>query len=296
MTATRLAHITDLHFGAEDPAVVAGLQAELNSDPPDLVVISGDLTQGAHLSEFRAARKFIDALLAPSLAVPGNHDISPYNLLERFSDPYRRWRRIISPETAPEWSNGRVAVLGLNSARRMGLHLDWSRGRVGRRRLGRVAARLRALPAGTVKVVVMHHPLLPPERSPQTPVVGGAAAALRMLAALDVSLVLAGHLHRGYARLASPDGRKPMILQGATATSVRLRGEPNAYNRISIAEDGTVSVVVRVWDGQRWTAQAAAQPQVETPTMEPPGMEPPGMEPPGMEPPGMEPPGTEPPD
>jgi 3',5'-cyclic AMP phosphodiesterase CpdA len=256
MIATRIAHITDLHFGAEDPAVVAALTEELNADPPDLVAISGDLTQGAHISEFRAARAFLNGLQAPSLAVPGNHDISPYNLPERFLDPYARWRRTISSETSPTWRNENVAVIGLNSARRLGLHWDWSRGRVTHMRLAQLLARLDALPAELVKVVVMHHPLLPPELAPRTPVAGGAVAALRALEARKVRLVLAGHLHRGFTRLASPSGAQPLIVQGATATSVRLRGEPNAYNQITIRPDGDVDLQVRIWDGHMWTAVA----------------------------------------
>lgn len=256
MTATRIAHITDLHFGAEDPAVTVALIDELNADQPDLVAISGDLTQGARMSEFRAARAFIDQLNSPTLAVPGNHDISPYSLLERFLDPYVRWRRIISRETAPSWCNGSVAVIGLNSARRMGLHWDWSRGRVTYRRLARLLAQLDALPAELAKVVVMHHPLLPPEGAPQIPVAGGAAAALRALEARKVRLVLAGHLHRGFSRLASPNGASPLILQGSTATSVRLRGEPNAYNQITILPDGEAKVQVRVWNGHGWMTRA----------------------------------------
>ncbi len=179
------------------------------------MAVSGDLTQGARISEFRAARGFLDRLLAPHLAVPGNHDISPYNLLERFTDPYARWRRMISPETSPIWRNENVAVLGLNSARRMGLHWDWSRGRVTHLRLARLLAQLDALPTELTKIVVVHHPLLPPGEAPSTPVVSGAAAALRELEAHKVRLVLAGHLHRGFARLASPNGGQPLILQGA---------------------------------------------------------------------------------
>ena len=252
---TRIAHITDLHFGADDPEVVDALRRELNADPPDLVACSGDLTQGARIGEFEAAKRFLLSLHAPTLTVPGNHDISPYNLLERFTDPYRRWRRLVSPETAPVWQNGQVAVLGLNSARRMGLTLDWSTGRVTQHRLRRLLRQLDALPAALTRIVVMHHPLLPPEGAPRTPVAGGAREALRAMAAHKVSLVLAGHLHRGYARLSSPDGQEPLILQGATATSVRLRGEPNAYNQITIGDDGHATVRVRSWNGAGWTTE-----------------------------------------
>ncbi len=249
---TRLAHITDLHFGAEDEAVVDALRLELNEDKPDLVAISGDLTQGARMTEFRAAKAFMDSLISPWLAVPGNHDISPYHLLERFTDPYRRWRQEISPETAPSWRNEQVAVFGLNSARRMGLHWDFSRGRVTRRRLGRLLAALDAEPAGRIRVVVMHHPLLAVEGAPKLRITGGAERALKMFAEHDVSLVLAGHLHRGYMRTAAP-GSQPLVVQGATATSVRLRGEPNAYNRISFRADGVPEIATRIWNGHAWS-------------------------------------------
>lgn len=254
---TWLAHITDLHFGAEDPAVVDALRRELNADRPDLVAVSGDLTQGAHIPEYRAAKAFLDSLDSPWLAVPGNHDISPYNLLERFTDPYRRWRREISPETAPAWRNDRVAVFGLNSARRMALHWDFSRGRVTRRRLGRLLAALDATPPGLARVVVMHHPLLAAEGAPKLRITAGADRALAMFAAHGVSLVLAGHLHRGYTRTHAAGGRQPLVVQGSTATSVRLRGEPNAYNRIHFGADGVPEIRPRVWDGEAWRDRPA---------------------------------------
>jgi len=77
---TRIAHLSDLHFGAVDSKVVAGLAAELRADRPDLVVVSGDLTMGARPAEFRLARAFLDEVGAPALAVPGNHDLTPYRL------------------------------------------------------------------------------------------------------------------------------------------------------------------------------------------------------------------------
>ncbi|CAH2603699.1 Metallophosphoesterase [Rhodovastum atsumiense] len=253
---TFIAHLTDLHFGAEDPAVVSALSAELRAEPPDLVAVSGDLTMRARRREFRAARAFLDGLGAPVLAVPGNHDITPFALIERFLDPYARWRQEIAPETEPAWCNGHVAVIGLNTARRFGEHMDWSRGRVTSKRLGGLGARMEALPPELVRIVVAHHPLVPPEGGPRVTLAGGARRALAAMTRHRVRLVLAGHLHRGYARLASAAIDAPLIVQGATSTSVRLRGEPNAYNRIRIGPDGTPVLTVRVWDGQGWTTRA----------------------------------------
>ncbi len=257
---TRIAHLTDLHFGADDPAVVTALIATLNADPPDLIAISGDLTQGARRREFHAARAFMDALSAPKLVVPGNHDITPYQLEERFLDPYRRWHQEVGPETEPIWQDDTVAVVGLNTARRGGFHMDWSRGRITQRRLARLLERLDALPRQLVRIVVAHHPLLPPENLPLQTVVGGSKRALAAFAAHGVRLVLAGHLHRTYSRMSSPDeAGAPMILQGGSATSTRLRGEPNAYGRITVDKDGTVLAVGQVWDGAQWGVQPVAE-------------------------------------
>ena len=93
-------------------------------------------------------------------------------------------------------------------------------------------------------------------------------AALKAMASHNVSLVLAGHLHRGYARLSSPDGKPPLILQGATATSVRLRGEPNAYNQITIDQQGHATVRVRSWTGTAWTTEQHHDADPDAPNVE----------------------------
>src|SRR4051794_19707179 len=225
----RIAHISDLHFGRTDPAVVAALTDDLNASSPDLIAVSGDLTMRARSREFRAARAFLDGLNAPVLVVPGNHDITSYWLHERFLDPLARWRRFIAEEPEPMWTNDQIAVVGVNTTSRAGRLLDWSQGRVGRTRLQRAVGKLQALPESLFRIVVAHHPFLPPEAAPDTRLVRHARTALAAFAAQDVRMILSGHLHLGYIRAlgagttAGTGKGELLVVQAATATSTRLR-------------------------------------------------------------------------
>jgi 3',5'-cyclic AMP phosphodiesterase CpdA len=274
----RIAHLSDLHFGATDPVVVEALAADLASDPPDLVVVSGDLTMRARSREFRAARRFLERLPAPVLAVPGNHDVTPFKLVERFLDPFGAWRREFGRDTEWHWQDAELGIVGLNTARRWGSFFDWSQGRVGREALARLSARMAALPPGLFRIVVAHHPFLPPLQAPRRHrLVGGAERALEAFLAHGVRMVLSGHLHLGYvrddhrAKVAAPAvgdsvtaARRLLVVQAATATSTRLRGEPNAYNRITV-EGGVARVEPRVWTGEGWAGGGGGQPPAARP-------------------------------
>jgi len=112
-----LAHLSDLHFGRSEAAVVSSLVSALEKVRPDLIVISGDLTQRARPAQFREARAFLDALGAPTLVVPGNHDVPLYNVLQRFFTPLGRYRRYIGRDTEPVYHDEEIAVVGVNTAR-----------------------------------------------------------------------------------------------------------------------------------------------------------------------------------
>ncbi|WP_181700188.1 metallophosphoesterase family protein [Chthonobacter albigriseus] len=263
----RIAHISDLHFGRVDHGVVESLRDELNRHLPDLVIISGDFTQRAKRSEYMEARAFVDSLKAPWFAVPGNHDITFHHLYQRFFDPWRRYRRFIHHEVEPVFQDEELFIVGINTARRMFLELDWSHGRISGDQIARVERQLSEAPSHLFKIVVGHHPFLPPPYAPATRVVGHADRALASFERHGVRLALAGHLHRGYLRVVDPaissepaaapsrdrdraPDRPPLVVvQTASATSTRLRDEPNAYQRICI-ENGKAVISSRVWDGQ----------------------------------------------
>lgn len=256
----RIAQISDLHFGRTDPAVVDGIVEELEREKPDLIVASGDFTMAARRSEYLAAQAFMARLPGPWIGVPGNHDISPYHLMQRFVRPFARYRRFIADETEPSYQDSEIGVVCLNTVRTWAPERDWSQGRIRRRQIARAAARLSAMPASLFKIVVAHHPFMPPPWDEAARLVGRGDEALATFRKCGVKLVLGGHLHRHYARFTEADdeGRERagadglLAVQAGSATSTRLRGdEPNAYNLITIRER-QASVAVRVWTGKGW--------------------------------------------
>ena len=77
-------HLSDLHFGRVNPALLDPLRKIVNELEPNVVAISGDLTQRARSYQFRQARSFLDSLPQPQIVVPGNHDFPLHNVFARF--------------------------------------------------------------------------------------------------------------------------------------------------------------------------------------------------------------------
>jgi 3',5'-cyclic AMP phosphodiesterase CpdA len=253
-----IAHVSDLHFGREDLRVVEAVLADLAASRPHLVVVSGDLTQRARRREFRAARAFLDRLPAPALVVPGNHDIPLFDLARRFFRPLDRYRRIVADDLSPLFHDEDLAVLGLNTARSN----VWKSGRLSRDQIEGMRAHFAPLPPRVFKVLVTHHPFLPPPGAKAGRVVGRGLQALQAAEACGVDLLLAGHLHVGFSGDIRAHyltiRRSILVAQAGTATSLRVRGEPNTYNVITV--DGpALSLAVRGWDGARFAPLSAVR-------------------------------------
>lgn len=242
----RIAHLSDIHFGAHRPALVTPLLEDLGRFAPDAIAISGDLTQHARQLEFEAAAAFIATLPAPVVAVPGNHDIPARALFERMFDPRRRWRQFISQTTEPVLIQPGLALIGLDTVRRAQPHFDWSAGGVSAARLARLAARIEAAGERHV-VVVAHHPLRHPTTAPGRARPLGAEAALAVMARHRVCAILSGHLHRT-TLLNGP----PPVMIGGSALSYRLDGVPNGWTLVEIDEAGMARFRQRIATGCIW--------------------------------------------
>jgi 3',5'-cyclic AMP phosphodiesterase CpdA len=229
-----LLHLSDLHFGRIDAALlepVAKFARELN---PDCVVVSGDLTQRARSAQFLEARAFLDQLASPQVVVPGNHDVPLINPLARFASPFEKWRRYIGAELEPEYVDEEIAVVGLNSAR----SLTIKGGRISRAQMARLRERLCTLDANIVKAVVSHHPFDLSGAPRRGNVIGRAMTALKMFAGCGADLLLAGHMHVGTSTSTEIRGESgiysAVVVQAGTATSTRGRGQANSFNVIRI--------------------------------------------------------------
>lgn len=248
----KLAHISDLHFGREMPEVVEALVAELNTARPDLIAVSGDLTQRACVAEFKAARAFLDRLYPPLLVVPGNHDV-PVNPITRFVAPWNPWKRYLSAELEPVVRGEHYCAVGLNTARRLGFYLDWSRGRINLEQLERAASIFREC-AKKLHIVVAHHPFLLTAASAHRRTISRGKIALPRLMKADVDLILGGHVHLAFSGVV--EGM--VVAQTGTTLSSRLKGEPNSYNRIR-ADGETIEIDNMVWQSPGFICEATAR-------------------------------------
>ena len=241
-----LVHLSDLHFGRVDQALLDPLVESVHSAAPDVVVASGDLTQRARTAQFQAAAAFLARLPSPRIVVPGNHDVPLYNVLARFFTPFAKFRRYIEADLSPSYTDAEIAVLGVNTAR----SLVVKNGRINEEQVAALRAKLCTVGEGMMKVVVTHHPFDVGEGVADKDLVGRARMAMSVFAECGVDLLLAGHLHMSHSddtggRYAL-SGYGALVVSAGTATSTRGRGEANSFNVLRLSKH-RIEVERREW-------------------------------------------------
>jgi 3',5'-cyclic AMP phosphodiesterase CpdA len=229
-----LVHLSDLHFGRVDERLIGPLIDSVREINPDLVAVSGDLTQRARSHEFRAARAFLDSLPQPQIVVPGNHDVPLHNVFTRFLLPLAKYRRYITDNLEPFFADEEIAVVGMNTSRALTI----KGGRINEVQLARIREKLRPSREQVVKIVVTHHPFDLPQGYHERDLVGRARMAMTALAECGADLFLAGHLHVSHtghtAQRYKIRGHSALVVQAGTAASTRGRGEANSFNVVHL--------------------------------------------------------------
>jgi 3',5'-cyclic AMP phosphodiesterase CpdA len=253
-----LVHLSDLHFGRTEIQLVEAIAAEVRAVGPDLLVVSGDLTQRARKVEFLQARAFLDSLPGPSIVVPGNHDIPLWNVFARALTPLSRYKRYIDADTDPFYADAELAVVGINTAR----SLTIKDGRINVRQLEAAENKLAELSDKVTRIVVTHHPFEGLDFERDDGIVGRANLAMDAFSRSGVDIILSGHqhLHRASssARRYLIDGYAALLIQAGTAVSSRLRQSANSFNIIRV-DRPEISVQCRAWQASQARFETSAK-------------------------------------
>jgi 3',5'-cyclic AMP phosphodiesterase CpdA len=256
-----VAHLSDLHFGSVDQTIIDPLVELLDRLAPDLIAVSGDLTQRARSREFIEARAFLDRLPKPQIIVPGNHDVPLYNVFARFLTPFAKYDHYVSPvgHSTDFFQDDEIAVLGLNTARRF----TRKNGRVSIEQIAQIGRVFGNVPHKIFKILVTHHPIGMPSGETHLEMAGRSRQALEAVVHAGVNLLLSGHHHRALSGgLAEMGGGSVLVLHAGTAISTRIRGGVgNSYNLIRIVRE-RLTIHVMEWKAGQGFFESRAMPYV----------------------------------
>jgi len=205
---------------------------------PNLIVISGDLTQRAKVHEFQAAWKLLEELpQVPIVVTPGNHDVPLYRFWERLLVPYRSWNRTIPHELDSVTVVPGATVVALNSAS------PWRAivgGRLTQAQLSFARQSFDNESIDGIRVLVTHHHFVCKSAGGGGRPIPDAQLILKQIEEMEVDVVLSGHLHRTQVAMSrdvvpGESSGIPLITAG-TATSRRGRGEERDINTVNVLD------------------------------------------------------------
>jgi 3',5'-cyclic AMP phosphodiesterase CpdA len=255
-----LVQISDLHFGTEIPAVVDALVEDIHTVKPNMIVVSGDVTQRSRADEFQRATEMLRNFSGiPVIAIPGNHDIPFANLFRRFVSPFAYFSRFMGTSLTSTFFDEEIAVVGINTANQ----LQWKNGTFKQEDVLELRRQFIGHDAIPWKIVAVHHPIELFARTTEDKILSeivlrGGQRALEILQECGVSIIVAGHLHQSHIEelhASIHSLKSPMLmLQAGTAVSSRVRREGNSYNVLTL-DGGTCHISIRVFNGKAFKEQ-----------------------------------------
>lgn len=231
LTATRIVHISDVHVGDASESLLDGALKAITKTNPNLIVLSGDLTQAGRKREYAEAAAFLAKMPAPIVAAPGNHDAPVFNPWSRLTQPYRRFQAL---PVVDRWHDDgkHVGVAAITTARALQARLDWSQGAY---RLEALRAALSWAKACNWRVVVAHHPPVTYEGASVRSDARRGREALDILSRHARTLLLCGHSHGFSVEALGPPSSA--LIVAPTLASGRPREGGHGFVVIDLADD-----------------------------------------------------------
>jgi len=225
-----IVHLSDLHFGMPEYVEKLGenVSKKIEQIKPELLIITGDITDCGYLEDYEEAKKFIDLLKSEKkLIVPGNHDArnAGYLLFEEFFKT-----------RYPVMKIGNLKIVGVDSS-----EPDIDDGHIGRSTYNFVRRELKGVP---LKMVVLHHHLIPvPNTGRERNIPVDAGDFLKLIGELHVNLVLWGHKHVPW--FWKLNGTLMVHAGTATTRRTKARIEPS-FNVINLNETSTKIIIKQI--------------------------------------------------
>lgn len=237
----KIYHISDLHFGDENSDIINSFVAYVTANHPDLILISGDLTQRAKISQYKAAQAFIKQLKPQVLCVPGNHDIPLGNLLMRNFFPFKRYKHYINDMLDIHYQQKGLNILGLNTANPKSI----KKGKLWQWQIQKINSCFKHQEK-YINIIFFHHNFTRFE-SMHTPL-SGFENLLKEIHSLPINLICTGHLH--YSNIASlilDQNKKCYISHAGSLSCNRTKDNKNSFNEITIGENNEISFLEKLY-------------------------------------------------
>ncbi len=235
---TLIAHISDLHISPSgfDEKVYLQVVEEINKLKPDMIILTGDITDVGYYKDFQKAVKYLDMFDAPLFAVPGNHDSRNIG--------YETFEELIGDRSWKLTKEDEMIIIGLDSSAP-----DVNYGHIGREQQFWLENQLtEAKKQGLLTIVALHHHVIPiPQTGRERNVLTDAGDILKTLVDHDVDIVMCGHKH-------VPNLWKmhdTLFVNAGSVSSNKLRGnDVNSYNTYNITED-SIEIILNKVDGTK---------------------------------------------
>lgn len=225
-------HISDLHFGMNNPNLISVFLQEVEELKPEIIIISGDLTQRAMTEQFEAYVAFAEQLPGIILPVPGNHDIPlhPHQIFSRLFFPFKQYTHYVHSDNQVQFKNDRVRILGVNSVNPYRV----TRGRLSTDTMRHIQSYF-AEPFDGLNILFFHHNFDKLEGAHKP--LENFQELIDYLKDSTIDIVCAGHSHYANINLIQKNNQKSCVfLHAGSLLCTRSIDGLNSYYHIQLAE------------------------------------------------------------